>query len=151
MVVAHTFNPSTLEAEAGGSLSLRPAWSTEWVPGQPGIHRRTLSQKQTNKQQNKKCIWSIKANRSHLCFIHIFYTQPGGNFVVFTGMRRLWPSPQDRPGTLLCVTPVLTKLQVLNSVGSNLGIGNALKLKSTPSAWEADRRLVHSNSEEPQR
>jgi len=25
----HTFNPSALEAEAGGSLSLRPAWSTE--------------------------------------------------------------------------------------------------------------------------
>jgi hypothetical protein len=28
-VVAHAFNPSTREAEAGGCLSLRPAWSTE--------------------------------------------------------------------------------------------------------------------------
>jgi hypothetical protein len=28
-VVVHAFNPSTREAEAGGSLSLRPAWSTE--------------------------------------------------------------------------------------------------------------------------
>jgi hypothetical protein len=28
-VVAHTFNPSTREAEAGGFLSSRPAWSTE--------------------------------------------------------------------------------------------------------------------------
>jgi hypothetical protein len=28
-VVAHTFNPSTWEAEAGGFLSSRPAWSTE--------------------------------------------------------------------------------------------------------------------------
>jgi major histocompatibility complex class I len=28
-VVAHTFNPSTREAEAGGFLSLRPAWSTK--------------------------------------------------------------------------------------------------------------------------
>jgi hypothetical protein len=28
-VVAHTFNPSTWEAEAGGSLSSKPAWSTE--------------------------------------------------------------------------------------------------------------------------
>jgi major histocompatibility complex class I len=28
-VVAHAFNPSTWEAEAGGFLSLRPAWSTE--------------------------------------------------------------------------------------------------------------------------
>jgi hypothetical protein len=28
-VVVHTFNPSTWEAEAGGFLSSRPAWSTE--------------------------------------------------------------------------------------------------------------------------
>jgi hypothetical protein len=28
-VVAHAFNPSTWEAETGGFLSLRPAWSTE--------------------------------------------------------------------------------------------------------------------------
>jgi hypothetical protein len=34
--------PSTWEAEAGGFLSLSPAWSTEWVPGQPGLHRETL-------------------------------------------------------------------------------------------------------------
>ena len=36
-VVAHTFNPSTWEAEAGGTMSWRLAWST----GQPGIHRKT--------------------------------------------------------------------------------------------------------------
>ena len=35
---------SALEAEAGGSLSSRPAWSIELVPGQPGLHRETLSQ-----------------------------------------------------------------------------------------------------------
>jgi hypothetical protein len=28
-VVAHIFNPSTQEAEAGGFLSSRPAWSTK--------------------------------------------------------------------------------------------------------------------------
>jgi major histocompatibility complex class I len=28
-MVAHAFNPSTGEAEAGGFLSLRPAWSTK--------------------------------------------------------------------------------------------------------------------------
>jgi hypothetical protein len=28
-VVAHTFDPSTQEAEAGGFLSSRPAWSTK--------------------------------------------------------------------------------------------------------------------------
>jgi hypothetical protein len=54
-VVAHAFNPSTGEAEAGRFLSSRPAWSTEWVPGQPGLYRETLSQnKQTNKQTNKQ-------------------------------------------------------------------------------------------------
>jgi hypothetical protein len=55
-VVAHAFNPSTWEAEAGGFLSSRPAWSTEWVPGQPGLHRKTLSRKnkkQKNPKQNK--------------------------------------------------------------------------------------------------
>jgi major histocompatibility complex class I len=28
-MVAHAFNPSTWEAEAGGFLSSRPAWSTK--------------------------------------------------------------------------------------------------------------------------
>ena len=47
--MAHTFNPSTPEAEAG----VRPAWSTEQFPGQPGLlHRETLSRQQ-NKQKTK--------------------------------------------------------------------------------------------------
>jgi hypothetical protein len=62
-LVGHTFKPSTLEAEAGGSLSPRPAWSTEWVPGQPGLHKETLSQK-TKKQTNMQIphqspVWSF--------------------------------------------------------------------------------------------
>ena len=40
-MVVHTFNPSTQEAEASGFLSLRPAFATEQVPGQPGLHRET--------------------------------------------------------------------------------------------------------------
>ena len=52
---AHAFNPSTREAEAGGFLSSRPAWSTKRVPGQPELYRETLSRnKQTNKQQQQK-------------------------------------------------------------------------------------------------
>jgi hypothetical protein len=31
------FNPTSQKAEAGGSLSLRPAWSTEQVPGHPSL------------------------------------------------------------------------------------------------------------------
>jgi hypothetical protein len=50
-MVAHTFNPSTWEAEAGRSLSSRPAWSTKWVPGQPGLHRETLSRKTKKKKK----------------------------------------------------------------------------------------------------
>jgi hypothetical protein len=56
-VVAHAFNPSTWEAEAGGFLSSRPAWTTKWVPGQPELYRETLSQK-TNKQTKKFSIGS---------------------------------------------------------------------------------------------
>jgi hypothetical protein len=56
-VVAHAFNPSTWEAEAGEFLSSRPAWSTKRIPGQPGLHRETLSRK--TKKKKKK---DVKAN-----------------------------------------------------------------------------------------
>ena len=36
-MVVHTFNLSTWKAEAGRSLSLRPAWSTEQVSGLPSL------------------------------------------------------------------------------------------------------------------
>ena len=52
-MVAHAFNSITWEAEVGGFLSSRPAWSTELVPGQPGLHRETLSRK-TNKKTKTK-------------------------------------------------------------------------------------------------
>jgi hypothetical protein len=42
LVVVHTLNPSSWEAEAGGFLSLRQAWFTEWVPGQPGLYSKEL-------------------------------------------------------------------------------------------------------------
>jgi hypothetical protein len=51
--VAHTFDPSTWEAEAGEFLSSRPVWSTEWVPGQQGLYRQTLLRKQNKTKQNK--------------------------------------------------------------------------------------------------
>jgi hypothetical protein len=49
-VVTHGFDPSTREAEGHGSLSLRPAWSTEGVPEKPGLYRETLSQKERDRQ-----------------------------------------------------------------------------------------------------
>jgi hypothetical protein len=53
------------EAEAGGFLISRPAWSTEWVPGQPGLHRETLSQKTKTKTKKKE--------RKKKIFIYNFY------------------------------------------------------------------------------
>lgn len=41
-----TFNLSSKEAEAGGSLSARPPWSREWVPRQP----EKFLKSQTNKK-----------------------------------------------------------------------------------------------------
>jgi len=51
-MVVHTFNPSTWKAEAVASLSSGPAWSTECVPGQLGLHREILSKNQPNKNNN---------------------------------------------------------------------------------------------------
>ena len=42
LIVLNTFNPSTQEAETGAILSSRPAWSTEKVPGQPGIQKNLV-------------------------------------------------------------------------------------------------------------
>ena len=51
--MAHVFNLSTWKAEAGESLSLRPARSTEKVQGQPGLYyieKPCLEKKKTKKQ-----------------------------------------------------------------------------------------------------
>ena len=48
--MTHAGNPWNQEAEAGGSLSLRPAWSTKRAPEQPGMPRETHLK--NNKQIN---------------------------------------------------------------------------------------------------
>ena len=56
VVVVHAFDPSTGEVEAGGSpsqMSLWSAWSTEQIPGQPGMHRETLCFLCVSKKNNK--------------------------------------------------------------------------------------------------
>jgi hypothetical protein len=50
-MVVHAFNTITHYAGAGGSLSSRPAWSTELVLRHQGLHKETLSK--TNKKVNK--------------------------------------------------------------------------------------------------
>jgi hypothetical protein len=53
-MVAYVFNPSTWEAETVGFLNSRPVWSTESVPGQPWLHRETLSRKKKKKKKERK-------------------------------------------------------------------------------------------------
>jgi hypothetical protein len=76
-VVVHAFNLSTWEAEAGEFLSLRPVWSTEWVPGQPGLTQRNpvLEKKTKTKTKNKTKIpsplmrWPWTSGPPALCLL----------------------------------------------------------------------------------
>ena len=36
------------------SVSSRPVWFTEWIPGQSGLHKETLSQKNQSKPNQSK-------------------------------------------------------------------------------------------------
>jgi hypothetical protein len=58
-VEAHTFNPSTREAEAGGFLSSRPAWATQRNP----VSKKKKNKKKKRKKQ-EKCIPSQPVSRS---------------------------------------------------------------------------------------
>jgi hypothetical protein len=60
-LVVHAFNPSTQEAEASVFLSSRPALSTKWVSGQPGLYRETLS------HRKKKISVKYPISCSYLC------------------------------------------------------------------------------------
>ena len=62
VVVARAFNPSTWEAEAGRSLSLRPAWSTEQVLGQREILFGKTRPNQTKPNQTKLTFTHTKKN-----------------------------------------------------------------------------------------
>jgi hypothetical protein len=54
-VVAHAFNPSTWEAEAGRFLSLRPAWSkSEFQDSQSYTEKPCLETNKKQKQKQKK-------------------------------------------------------------------------------------------------
>ena len=96
-MVVHTFNPSTWEANAGGFLSSRPSWSTDWVLGHPRLDRETLSQnKQTNKQTkitNNNWI----NNWTWLALLFLYYGVPGANLdnspACFTGFCINLPYP----------------------------------------------------------
>jgi hypothetical protein len=94
--------PSTQEAEAGGFLSSMPAWYTEWVPGQPGLHRETLSRKTKKKKKKKKKVLIIVLSSTLLGvnweslregYIFIFPGSPQG--LVYT-----WKWPITEPNCI---------------------------------------------------
>ena len=51
--MVHALIPSTWEAEELGFFISRPPWSTECLPGQSGIHKKSQSPK-TKITKNKK-------------------------------------------------------------------------------------------------
>jgi hypothetical protein len=53
-VVAHAFNPSTREAEAGRFLSSRPSGLQSEFQDSQGYTEKPCLEKQTNKQANKQ-------------------------------------------------------------------------------------------------
>lgn len=55
----NTFNSSILEAEVGESLSMRPARSTEEVPGQPVL----ATQRNSVSERGRKSRWEAGRKR----------------------------------------------------------------------------------------
>jgi hypothetical protein len=69
-VVAHTFNPSTREAEAGGFLSSRPAWSTlqsEFQDSQGYTEKLCLGKKKRERERRKRKKKRKEKRISYIC------------------------------------------------------------------------------------
>ena len=78
-LVAHAFNNSTWEAKAARFVSSKPAWTSQWAPGQPRLHRevclgnRNLSRKEKKKKYQMSILSLPLSFQGHLkiCFITI--------------------------------------------------------------------------------
>jgi hypothetical protein len=71
-VVAHAYNPSTREVEAGRSLNSRLALSTELVPEQPGP-QGTLSQKTKTKTFYLNVLFAC----TYMCYVWCSWKSTG--------------------------------------------------------------------------
>ena len=76
-LVVHAFNNSTWEAKAARFVSSKPTWTSQWAPGQPGLHREAYLGKRNLSRKKKKYQMSILSLplsfQGHLkiCFITI--------------------------------------------------------------------------------
>jgi hypothetical protein len=62
-MMEHAFSPSTQEAEAGGSQSSRPTWSTKGVRDSWGYREKPCLKKP--KQKVEKEIWPLLKNKQN--------------------------------------------------------------------------------------
>ena len=74
-IVALNFHPSTWETETGGFLSSRPASTTKWVPGHPGLYRETLSPKTKQNKTNKTKQNKTKQNKTKQHWVYVLQPQ----------------------------------------------------------------------------
>ena len=65
--MVQTFDPRSWEAEAGGSVSLRTAWSTKSLKTASAVNRETLSEKKTTKKKLAQCV--LMKITAHLRFV----------------------------------------------------------------------------------
>ena len=130
---------STREAEAGGFLSSRPAWSTKSVPGQPELHRETLSRKTQLpwRQSNPHCalpgtvellvpltsaLHSVSPGSTHCCFLAAgLFPEAAHTSSVFSRLSLTLPAKENVEAKylLLCwkwflISFDITLLQILS-------------------------------------
>ena len=111
VVVAHASNPSTQEAEAGRSLSLRPAWSTRQIIEQSALltQRNPVSKKKLKKQ---KLIDLVESTRSNYLSRHSPRPTRGASLIqVFFKQTKL---------TVKIISPISLLCQVLDNLDSHL-------------------------------
>lgn len=80
-IIKELSNISIRETEAGGLLSCRWAWSIDRVPGQPGLHSKTLSQEEFKKEKNRTeavlrtQLWLTGAHTGYQDWVWTFWAQ----------------------------------------------------------------------------
>ena len=102
-MVAHAFNPSIWKAEVGGFLSSRPAWSTEWVPGLPGLPclEKTNKQRITSKRFGAGRTASVWEDVCDSMMSLLAPRDQGGEQRLMDYLQMCWTLARYRPSCVL--------------------------------------------------